>query len=326
MSNIKSAVNSSEIIRPPGFYIIGFQSFPFISVYFIFLAFVYVVTLLFNALVIYTVALNGCLHTPKFVAVVNLAFIDVILNSSTIPGMMKIFLFKENFVPFDLCLVQMFVYYTSASLESFALAILAYDRLVAICFPLRQNSLNTLRSMSYIISVTWCFTLGICAFAIGIMTQLSFCKSVNVYGYFCDYLPVFTLACNDYSLHWYLASTLFIMILGGPFIFIFLSYISILVTVFRMKSIDSRVKALATCVEHLILVALYYIPLSTIFSVQYFSVRPLDVEQWVLSLSLASCLPPCVNPIVYSFRTKEIRVRALALIRAKKTGIDVKFG
>uniref|UniRef100_A0A4W6FMB5 G-protein coupled receptors family 1 profile domain-containing protein n=1 Tax=Lates calcarifer TaxID=8187 RepID=A0A4W6FMB5_LATCA len=319
MSFLRTVLNDSVIIHPPGFYIIGFQTFPYISVYFIFLAFVYVVTVLFNSLVIYVIAFNHCLHTPKFLAVVNLAVIDVILNTCTIPNMIKIFLIKDNFIPFNLCLVQMYVYYTFASLESYALAILAYDRLIAICFPLRQNSINTLRIMSCIIGLTWSLGLGVTAFSTGIMTRLSFCNSVRVFSYFCDYAPVFRLACNDYTLQWSVASLLTFLLLVGPFTFILLSYVTILVTVFRMKSLDSRVKALATCVEHLILVAVFYIPLVVIFTIGFY-LGVIHPDQRVLSLSLASCLPPCINPIVYSLKTKEIKTRALALVRKNKIG------
>ncbi|XP_008275597.1 olfactory receptor 8B12-like [Stegastes partitus] len=100
------------------FYIIGFQNFPSISFYFIFLAFVYAVTVLFNSVVICVIAFNHCLHTPKFLAVLNLAVIDVILNTCTIPSMIKVFLVKDNFIPFNLCLVQMFIYYAFATLEA----------------------------------------------------------------------------------------------------------------------------------------------------------------------------------------------------------------
>ncbi|XP_074466617.1 olfactory receptor 1M1-like [Sebastes fasciatus] len=321
MSFLRTVLNDSLIIHPPGFYIIGFETFPFISVYFIFLLFVYVVTVLFNGLVIYVIVFNHCLHTPKFWAVVNLAVTDIILNTCLIPSMIKTFLVKDNFIPFNLCLVQMFFYYMFGTLESYALAILAYDRLIAICFPLRHNSINTLRSMSCIVGLTWSFALGIIAFSAGIMTRLSFCSSVRVFSYFCDYAPVFRLACNDYTLHWSTATFLTFLNLVVPFTFILLSYISILVTVFRMKSLDSRVKALATCVEHIILVAVFYIPLITIFIIGFY-LRLIDPDQRVLSLSLASCIPPCVNPIVYSLKTKEIKIRALALVRQNKIGTN----
>ncbi|XP_044079532.1 olfactory receptor 2AT4-like [Siniperca chuatsi] len=261
MSFLRTVLNNSVIIHPPGFYIIGFETFSYISVYIIFLAFVYVVTLVFNILLIYIIARDHGLHTPKFLAVVNLAVIDVILNTSTIPSMIKTFIFKDNFVPFNLCLLQMFVYYSVISLESCALAILAYDRLIAICFPLRQNSFNTLPIMSCIVGLTWVYSLGRVAYSTAIMTRLSFCNSVRVFSYFCDYAPVFRLACNDYTLQWSVASTSSIVNLMAPFTFIVLSYVSILVTVFRMKSVSSRMKALATCIEHLVLVGVFYSPI-----------------------------------------------------------------
>ncbi|KAM4547531.1 olfactory receptor 2AT4-like [Fundulus diaphanus] len=322
MSSFRSSSNSSVIIHPPGFYIIGFESFPFISVYFIFLAFVYLLSVLFNSLLIYIVAVNHCLHTPKFLAITNLAMIDLVLNTCTIPSMIKVFLIKDNFIPFNLCFVQMFVYYAFATLESYALTILAYDRLIAICFPFRQHSINTLRSMCCIISITWCFSLGLATFTTSSMTRLSFCNSVKVFSYFCDYAPVFRLACNDYSLQWSAASWLSVLLLGGPFTFIVLSYVSILVTVFKMKSLDRRVKALATCIEHIIVVAIFYIPLLVIFTIGFYA-RGVDPEKRVLSLSLASCMPPCINPIVYSLKTKEIKIRGLALLR--KTKVNAKF-
>lgn len=311
-------LNNSVIIHPPGFYIVAFQTFPYISVYIFFLAFVYVVTIVFNILLIYIIALDHSLHTPKFLAVVNLAVIDVILNTSTIPSMIKTFLFKDNFVPFNLCLVQMYVYYAFASLESYALAILAYDKLIAICFPLHQNIFNTLLIMSCIVSMTWVYNLGRVAYSTVMMTQLSFCNSVRVFSYFCDYAPVFRLACNDYTLQWSMASTSSMINLMVPFSFILLSYISILVTVFRMKSVGSRVKALTTCIEHIILVAVFYLPTFSIFLIGLF-LRAIDPDQRVLSLSLASCIPPCINPVVYSLKTKEIKTRAQALGRRLKT-------
>ena len=306
---------SSALIRPAGFFLVGFQSFPWVDLYFVFLSVVYALTLVSNVLLLAVIAAERALHTPKFLAVANLALVDVVLNSSTVPGMIKAFLLRDAFVPFDLCLLQMFFYYAFGTLESFALAVLAYDRLVAICFPLRHNAVNTPRSMLCVLGASWAVALGVIGFSVGVVTRLSFCGELRVFSYFCDYAPVFRLACNDYSLHWSTAAFLTFLLLALPFLFILLTYAAILGTVLRMKSLDSRRKALATCAEHVALVAVFYVPLVSIFAAGFFARGAIDGDRRSLCLSLASCLPPCVNPIVYSLSTKEIKGRALALLR-----------
>ncbi|XP_046906452.1 olfactory receptor 1019-like [Hypomesus transpacificus] len=313
----RTSGNDSVLIHPPGFYIVAFTSLSFINVYLVFLAFVYTVTVIFNVLVIYIIVSDYRLHTPKFVAVVNLAVIDVVLSSCIIPSMIKLFLSKDNFIPFNLCFVQMFIYYCFVSLESFALAVLAYDRLIAICFPLRQHSINNTRSMFVILAIIWSACVGVTIFTTSIMTRLSFCGSVQVFSYFCDYAPVFRLACNDNRLQWACASILSLFNLAGPLSFIILSYACILLVVFRMKTVARRLKALATCTEHLILVAIFYIPIMAIFFIGLFS-SGIDPDLRVLSLSLSTCIPPCLNPIIYSLKTKEIKTRVLALIHKVK--------
>ncbi|XP_072301907.1 olfactory receptor 2A12-like [Eucyclogobius newberryi] len=311
-----SASNSSSIIHPPGFYIVAFETFPYIEVYYIFLSFVYLLTVIFNIFLISIVIIDPCLHTPKFLVVVNLAIVDLILSTSIIPSMIKVFLLKDRFISYNLCMVQMYVYYAFISMESYILAILSYDRFIAICFPLRQASINTMKVMFCITACTWGFNLGRLMYSVTIMTRLSFCGSVKVSSYFCDYAPVFRLACNDYSLQWSMASTSSMLNLILPLSFIVLTYAVILVIVFRIKN-GSKLKALATCIEHVIIVAVFFVPIITIFMFGLY-IRLIDAEKRVLTLSMASCFPPCINPIVYSLKTKEIKTRWLAMVRKIK--------
>ncbi|XP_030648137.1 olfactory receptor 2A12-like [Chanos chanos] len=314
MLHLRSSAHNNSIIHPSGFYIIGFTSLPYSSLYVIFLAVVYVITVLSNSFVISIISFDERLHRPKFLAVGNLAVVDLILSTSLIPGMIKTYLFKDNFVPFKLCLVQMYFYYTPLCLESFSLAVLAFDRFIAICFPLRQNSINTNITMVSILTVCWSFCIGMVMYSVYIMKYLSFCGSVLVNSYFCDYAPVFRLACNDNSMQWATATSLSLIILFGPLSLIIISYVSILIAVFKMKSVESRFKALATCTEHLILVAVFYIPILTIFIIGFFW-HGVNSDLRVLSLSLSSCIPPCLNPIIYSLKTSEIRRQASFLLR-----------
>uniref|UniRef100_A0A3B3Z7D1 Olfactory receptor n=1 Tax=Periophthalmus magnuspinnatus TaxID=409849 RepID=A0A3B3Z7D1_9GOBI len=315
-NNIQSPL-AQHIIHPPGFYIVSFQTFPYIKIYFIVLAFMYLFTVIFNAFLIFIVIIDPCLHTPKFLVVVNLAIVDTILSTSLIPSMIKVFLLKDNFISYNLCMVQMYVYYAFISMESHVLVILSYDRFIAICFPLRQASINTVKSMFCITACTWGLNLGRLIYSVTIMTRLSFCDSVKVSSYFCDYAPVFRLACNDNSLQWSIASASSMVNLIVPFCLIILTYVVILVTVFKMKTIGSRLKALATCIEHIVIVAVFFVPIITVFLFGLY-IRLIDADKRVLTLSMASCFPPFINPIVYSLKTKEIKTRWLAVVRKLK--------
>ncbi|XP_055063213.2 olfactory receptor 2V1-like [Misgurnus anguillicaudatus] len=324
MQSARDELPNNSLIHPPGFYIVGLNSMAYTNIYVIFLSVVYVFTVMSNVFLITIIFYDCRLHVPKFMAICNLSVVDLMLSTSLVPGMIKIYLFLDNFIPFKLCLVQMFTYYAILGLESISLCILAYDRLIAICFPLRQESLNTNTKMAYIICGIWVFGIGIALYGPISMTQLSFCGSVRVNSYFCDFAPVFRLACNDTSRQWSFATSLTIILMFLPFSFIVLTYTCILITVFKMKSIQSRYKALATCTEHLILVALFFSPVLVVFNLGFFGFV-INTNVRVVVLSMTSCLSPCVNPIVYSLKTKEIRSRVYSLFTQRRSVQPLKM-
>lgn len=312
MESAGNQLSNNTRIHPPGFYVIGLNSMPYTNIYVIFISVLYMFTIMCNVFLISIIFFERRLHVPKFMAVGNLAVVDIVLSSSLVPSMIKTYLFLDNFVPFKWCLLQMYTYYAFLSLESMSLCVLAYDRMIAICFPLRQETLNTNTKMAYIIGGIWCFSIGVVIYGPTSMTSLSFCGSVKVNSYFCDYAPVFRLACSDISQQWMFGTSLTILLTFLPFSFIFLTYMFILICVFRMKSIQNRYKALATCSEHLILVMLFFVPVLIVFNLGFFGIV-INPNVRAVVLSMTSCLTPCINPILYSLKTKEIRSRAYFL-------------
>ncbi|XP_072515678.1 olfactory receptor 2AT4-like [Salminus brasiliensis] len=314
MQSPTNSIQNDSLIHPQGFYIMGLISMPYANVYVMFLTLLHIISTISNCFVICIICIDRHLHVPKFIAVGNLAVVDLVLSTSLILAMIKIYLFKDNFMEYKLCLVQMYMYYSFLTLEAFSIAVLAFDRLVAICFPLRQNAINSPTTMTVIVAAMWALSHGVIMLAVSTMTYLSFCNSVQVSSYFCDYGPVFRLACNDVSLQWTIATVLVLVCNLVPLSFIVLSYTCILISVFRMKNVESRFKALATCTEHLILVAIFYIPMCIIFMFGLFRVA-INQDLRIVGLSLCSFIPPCTNPIIYSLKTKELRSRLYFLFQ-----------
>ncbi|XP_070773753.1 olfactory receptor 1E16-like [Enoplosus armatus] len=290
-------------VRPAYFIISGFIGIPHIKYYYVFLLFIYIVSVLGNTIVMTVIILDHNLRTPKYIVVFNLAFVDLFGSSALVPKVLDIFLFNHRYISYNDCLAFLFFCFTCLSMQSFNLVALSYDRLIAIIFPLHYQVKVTHRFMLSLIAFFWLFAITITLIAVGLLTRLSFCKSVVINSYFCDHGPVYRLGCNDITPNRAIAGLSSNIILWIPLIFILASYCGIAYALSRISTAKERVKAFKTCAGHLSLVAIYFLPVIFVYRFGG-SIHP---NARIINLSLTTVIPPMLNPIIYVLQTQEIK-------------------
>uniref|UniRef100_A0A673Y537 Odorant receptor, family 42, subfamily A, member 2 n=1 Tax=Salmo trutta TaxID=8032 RepID=A0A673Y537_SALTR len=311
--------SNATFVRPSYFYINGFENIPHIKYYYVFLCLVYAVTVLANSFIMAVIYLARNLHTAKYVVIFNLAVTDLCGSTALIPKLIETFLFEKQYISYEACLSSMFFVYVFMTMQSLSLLTLAYDRFVAIVFPLRYHVIVTKTAMLVILAVLWLFTLALISFTVSLITHLSFCGSLVIKSFFCDHGPTYALSCNNNSLNNIMAWVCFLVVLCIPIILIVLTYVCIAIALIRIATGAERVKAMRTCTSHLILVAIFYLPMvgNNIAAV----VSYIHPNARIINNSLTQTMPAMLNPIIYSLRTEEVvdSVRKLYNIYSLRT-------
>ncbi|XP_036416856.1 olfactory receptor 1571-like [Colossoma macropomum] len=303
MTSVVSFENAT-FVRPPTFYISGLYNMAYAKYYYMFLCFVYAVTVLGNSFIIGTIYLARTLHTAKYIAVFNLALSDLCGSSAVIPKYADMFLRENQYIPYEDCLTSMFFVFLCITLQSYTLLTLSFDRVIAICFPLRYHAIVTKTTMTLIIGVIWLFSISFVIVRIALITRLSFCRSTTVDSYFCDHGPIFRLACNDNSPNYMVSYFNIAIVLCLPLILIAVSYVCIAFALLKISHGAERFKAMKTCTSHLILVAMFYLP---IFSVYITALTTyIHPNTRIINSVLTQTIPPMLNPIIYTLKTEEV--------------------
>nr|XP_021527775.1 olfactory receptor 13C7-like [Aotus nancymaae] len=262
----------------------------------------YLVTLLGNSTFIVLTLLDACLHTPMYFFLGNLSFLGKIwYTSSFIPSMLIHFLSEKKTISFTRCVVQMSVSYTMGSTECVLLAVMAYDRYVAICNPLRYP---------IIMGKALCIQMAALSWGLGFLNSLTetvlairlpFCGKNVINHFVCEILAFVKLACTDISLNEIIIMLGNVIFLFSPLLLICISYIFILSTVLRINSAEGRKKAFSTCSVHLTVVIVFY---GTILFM-YMKPKSKDSAFDKLIALFYGIVTPMLNPIIYSLRNTE---------------------
>ncbi|KAB0361392.1 hypothetical protein FD755_003300 [Muntiacus reevesi] len=289
---------SNDFILLGLFSLSRFGTFLFILIFLIFL-----IALFGNFFMILLIFLDTHLHTPMYFLLSQLSFIDLNYISTIVPKMAYNFLFSEKSISFIGCGIQSFFFLTLGGTETLLLTFMAYDRYVAICFPLHYPIKISRKVCMLMIIGSWIMgSINSCAHTIYVF-RIPYCKSRAINHFFCDVPAMLTLACMDTRIYEYTVfmSTSFFVLL--PFIGIACSYGRVLFAVYYMHSTKGRKKAYSTCSTHLTVVTFYYMPFA------YTYLRPRSFRTPTEDKALAvfyTILTPMFNPVIYSLRNKEV--------------------
>uniref|UniRef100_A0A8D2AWR6 Olfactory receptor n=1 Tax=Sciurus vulgaris TaxID=55149 RepID=A0A8D2AWR6_SCIVU len=287
------------------FILLGLTDDPVLRVFlFVTVLCIYLVTLSGNLSTIILIRASSQLHHPMYFFLSHLAFADIGFSSSVTPNMLVNFLVERNTISYVGCDIQLGSAVFFGTVECFLLAVMAYDRFVAICSPLLYST--KMSSHVYLQLLLVAYTGGLfnaSSFAISFFSLL-FCGPNGVNHFFCDFAPLLELSCSDVSVPSVIPSFSAGSVIVVTVCVIAVSYVSILTTVLRMRSPKGRHKAFSTCTSHLTAVTLYY---GTITFIYVMPKSSFSTDQNKVVSVFYMVVIPMLNPLIYSLRNQEIK-------------------
>ncbi|XP_040195584.1 olfactory receptor 11A1-like, partial [Rana temporaria] len=285
------------------FFLLGFQNLSDLKImFFMCLFLVQCVTISVNMFIVLVVTSVPHLHTPMYFFLCQLASAEMIFTINIIPNLLHIVLADGAIISVVGCVIQFYIFSVSTNAESFFLTLMSYDRYMAICNPLHYNSLMGLNFCFRLAVITWIFSFASTLIVIIQLCTLQFCGSNIIDHYYCDLTPLLERSCSDVSLVKTQIFLFSIPIVLFPFIFIFITYLRIVIAVLHIPSSIGKQKAFSTCSSHLAVVCTYYLTLITIYVIPK-SKHALNLNKF-MSL-LYTVVTPLMNPIIYTLRNKE---------------------
>ncbi|XP_021032165.1 olfactory receptor 1468-like [Mus caroli] len=285
--------------------------------YTLFLA-MYLTIVLGNLIIITLIILDSHLHTPMYLFLSNLSFTDLCFSSVTVPKLLQSMQSQDTSISYAGCLTQMYFLMVFGDMESFLLVVMAYDRYVAICFPLHYTSTMSPKFCVCVVLLSWVFTIMYSMVHTLLLARLSFCEDNVIPHFFCDLSALLKLACSDIFIN-----ELMIFILGGPvvaipFLLIVVSYVRIVSSILKVSSTRGIHKIFSTCGSHLSVVSLFY---GTIIGLYLCPSANNSTVKKITMAMMYTVVTPMLNPFIYSLRNRDMKEALIRVLCKKKISL-----
>ncbi|XP_058389443.1 olfactory receptor 6F1-like [Diceros bicornis minor] len=276
---------------------------------------VYLLSVMGNTLIIFIVFMDSTLQTPMYIFLGNLSFLEIWYSTATVPILLATCLSQVVTISISGCITQYYFFFSMGATECILLAVMAYDRYLAVCSPLRYSLLMSIPVCLRFSAGSWIGGFIAPLLPTILISHLNFCGPQKINHFFCDSDPIFKLSCSDTFLVEALGYTCSSIVILSSFLLTMSSYGHIVVTIIRLSSREARKKTFSTCASHLTVVTIYY---GTII---FAYVRPPAKYNFTIgkAVSVFYCVvTPFVNPLIYTLRNKDVN-KAFRKVLAQKS-------
>ncbi|XP_054849775.1 olfactory receptor 1030-like [Eublepharis macularius] len=287
------------------FILLGLSSDPQLQIIlFVVFLMVYLITLLGNISIIVVIRANPHLRTPMYAFLSCLACLDLVFSSATLPKMLQNLLMEEKTISVHSCFTQVFILIFISVGEGVLLAVMAYDRYIAICHPLNYVAMMNKWVCSQLMCVALLTGLLCALVNTPLLTNLKFCGSNVIHHFSCEAPQLYKLSCSDTFTNQVVIFISCLLLGTGTLLIILASYVRIISAVLKVSTTEGKRKAFSTCSSHLTIVVLYY---GTLFF-RYLKPTSQDFEDQEMAPSVMyDIVTPMLNPIIYSLRNQEMK-------------------
>ncbi|KAG9466346.1 hypothetical protein GDO78_016741, partial [Eleutherodactylus coqui] len=263
---------------------------------------IYMLTIQGNCMLIVTIIISPKLHTPMYYFLCNLSFLDLCYSSTFVPKLLTDIFSKTRRISLVGCLTQMNVGLFLGGSECILLAVMAYDRYIAICFPLYYTTIMSWRVCIYSTAII-CPGNFILTTVLTSVRPFIFCKENKLNHYLCEIVALLEVACGDLSYYKITLVVVGTFAILSPLILILVSYICIVISILKIHTVGGRSKAFSTCASHLTVVLMFYVTIIIVYMGQTKS-----LSSYIKYISLIYVvLTPLFNPLIYSLRNNDVK-------------------